>query len=245
MRSHRPSLLAFAGTALASGLIALATVTFTPTTADACPGKEGACGAACPEATGGECPHAAAGSCAGKEAGACAGKAEGACAGDCAGKATGECKGDCAGKAGAACTGDCAVKDKKACACPEGEDGKCACGAECGGKHGGDCPAAAGDKKADAGGCTGPAGHEGAAHQRAVIDPETGLLVTPDAGTADVPAAAAAALSAGSPAADAPKPINMPGGGVSAPFPKERASHAVVKVNAAGEAHAGCEHGAE
>jgi len=73
MRSHRPSLLAFAGTALASGLIALATVTFTPTTADACPGKEGACGAACPEATGGECPHAAAGEPAERAAAAAAG----------------------------------------------------------------------------------------------------------------------------------------------------------------------------
>ncbi|MFN2426148.1 MAG: post-PEP-CTERM-1 domain-containing protein [Candidatus Binatia bacterium] len=218
MRSFRSSFIALGRTICVSGLLALGLVTFAPESAQACPNKEGACacGAACPAEHAGNC-GAAAGGCAGKD-------------------------------------------EKGACACPAGENGNCAkCGADCGAKHGGECKASGG-KAAGTCGCSGAAaaatapsgeaamgGQAGGADLRAVIDPLTGELVEPGKGDGEAPSAVVpeADLSERSAASDAPRQVAVPGGGVMAPFPKERASHAVAKVNEEGHAHAGCEHGEE
>ena len=230
MRSFRYSFFASGGVALLSGLLTLAATTLVPTTAGACPeaGAAGACacGAACPSQHAGNCADAAAG---------------------------------------------CAGKDEKgaACACPPGEGGNCACGAECGAKHGGTCPkAAAGgaaEKKPGSCGCGGagaavepgdkaaPCGSgatEGGAAQRAVIDPTTGQLVVPDKAdaaqaAAGEPAAAQAQAAANAGSAGAAQQLAVPGAGVMAPFPKDRASHAVANVDDSGTPHTGCEHAAE
>lgn len=238
MRSSRSSLFAAFGIALVSGLLTLGAGAVMPKTAQACPESGGAC------PCGDKCPT--------EHAGDCAKDSAGGCAGDCA-------------KNGA--PGGCDGKDAKAaaCACPPGEGGNCACGAECGSKHGGKCDKVAadtGEKKAGGCGCSGPgaaaqpgataapcgaAAAEGAGAQRAVIDPTTGQLMVPDKAEAAAVAEAAPAqaqASAGDAAATA-RQLAVPGAGVMAPFPSDRASHAVANVNNAGKATMGCEHPAE
>jgi len=221
MRSSRSSLFAPVGSALFAGLLMLAAGAVLPSSALACPEGGGAC------VCGDKCPAEHAGNCAKDAAGGCAGKDDKAAA----------------------------------CSCPPGEEGNCACGAECGSKNGGKCDkAAAGEKKAGACGCSGAgaagdkaapcgaAAAEGAGAQRAVIDPVTGQLTVPDAAQAAEAAGAAPAnaqAAATGNAAPAAQQIAVPGAGVMAPFPTNRVSHAVAKVDDSGNAHAGCEHAAE
>ena len=94
-----------------------------------------------------------------------------------------------------------------------------------------------------------PCGHEGGAEQRAVIDPTTGQLVVPHKGDAAAASTEDAVTDQpkGSvkPAAATAQQLAVPGAGVMAPFPKDRASHAVATVGESGQPQAGCEHGAE
>jgi hypothetical protein len=227
MRSSRSTAFAPVGIALVCGLLMLGAGALLTTSAQACPEGGGACpcGAACPSEHAGNCGDAAAGGCAGKQEGAAA------------------------------------------CACPQGEDGNCACGAECGSKHGGECGKAAagtGEKKAGSCGCGGGAGAatepaekaapcggaptEGGGAQRAVIDPVTGQLAVPNKAeaAADAAAAAPAQAQASADAASATaRQIAVPGAGVMAPFPNQRASHAVANVDDSGNPQMGCEHAAE
>jgi hypothetical protein len=227
MSSSRSSFFALGGIALLSGVLALGATTLAPTGA-----------LACPESDAEACP----------------------------------CGEACASDHAAGCTGDhaaagCADKADKgaACACPQGADGNCACGAECGSKHGGDCKAAGdADKKPGACGCGGAGAAatepgeekaggcgaaEGAAQQRAVIDPATGQLVVPDkadaAAAADSEPVAAGMEGSAKAGAATAKQLAVPGAGVMAPFPNARASKAVATVDDAGEPHAGCQHDAE
>lgn len=223
MRSSRSTLFAPVGIALFSGLLMLGAGVVLPTSALACPEGGGAC------VCGDKCPAEHAGNCAKDAVGGCAGKDDAAAA----------------------------------CSCPPGEGGNCACGAECGSKHGGKCDkaaAASGEKKAGACGCSGagaaaePGGKaspcgaaaaEGAGAQRAVIDPATGQLTVPDQAQAAAAAQAAPAQASAGNAASAAQQLAVPGAGVMAPFPTNRVSHAVAKVDDSGNAHTGCEHAAE
>jgi hypothetical protein len=142
----------------------------------------------------------------------------------------------------------CGDKDKCACgaACPNkqmgcAEAGGCAEGANklcaCAGAAAPDANGS-GEAKPE-GGCQG-AEHgtapEGAAQQRAVIDPATGQLTEPVAGEAAAPG------SGGIPRAvnTASAQIAQPGGGVQAAFPMDRASNAVASIDASGAAQVGC-----
>lgn len=257
MTIRRFSLPALAASALFAGALAFATAP-----AQACPGQEGSC--ACSGKEEGGCAKAAAAAedkgadKAGDKAAAPAcgcdscQKGEGAaceCGKECPSMKDGSCPyadgkkaaGDCACKgdpADCACKGDCpAMKDgtcphagdgKGACACGK-DDPSCPCKGDCPAKKGGTCPHA--DKPKAEG------GQPGAGAQRAVIDPATGALVEPAAGSQPVAAAPGSTRSAA-----AANVVDQPHGGQMAAFPKDRVLHAKATVDGAGDAHAGCGH---
>lgn len=257
MTIRRFSLPALAAAALFAATVA-GVIAFGAAPAWACPGQEGNC--ACAGKEEGGCDKAAkADDKAGDKAaapacgcGACE-KGDGAaaceCGKDCPSMKDGSCPsadgkkaaGDCACKGGPAdceCKGDCpALKDgtcphagdgKGACACGK-DDSSCPCKGDCPGKKGGACPHS-GKEKAEG-------GQPGAGAQRAVIDPATGALVEPAAGSQPVAAAPGSTRSA-----SATNVVEQPHGGQMAAFPKDRALHAKATVDGAGDAHAGCGH---